>query len=47
MAGVALQNKLTEYALARALAKQDVSPQIVRELSPEQAARLLERSMFG
>jgi hypothetical protein len=40
-----LQNKLTEYGLARTLARHDVSPQLVRVMSVDDAARLLQRSM--
>ena len=38
-----LQNTLTEYGLARTLARQDVSPQFVRAVSVEEAARRLQR----
>ena len=40
-----LQNTLTEYGLSRALARQDVSPQFVREVSVEVAARQLQRRL--
>jgi hypothetical protein len=38
-----LQNSLTEYGLSRTLARQNVSPQFVREVSVEVAARHLQR----
>jgi hypothetical protein len=40
-----LQNTLTEYGLSRTLARQDVSPQFVREVSLEVAARHLQRRL--
>jgi len=38
-----LQDKLTEYGLVRTLSQQDVSPELVRLLSIDEAARLLQR----
>ncbi|WP_448029671.1 hypothetical protein [Bradyrhizobium liaoningense] len=40
-----LQNTLTEHGLARALARQDVSPEFVRAVSVEEAARHLQRQL--
>lgn len=40
-----LQNTLTEYGLSRTLARQDVSPQFVRAVSVEEAARQLQRQL--
>jgi hypothetical protein len=42
-----LQDKLTEHGLARTLGRQDVSPQLVRELTIEEAARVVQRSILG
>lgn len=41
-----LQDKLTEYGLARTLSRQDISPELVRMLSVDEAARLLQRGML-
>jgi hypothetical protein len=41
-----LQDKLTEYGLLRTLSQQDVSPELVRMLSIDEAARLLQRGML-
>lgn len=40
-----LQNTLTEHGLSRTLARQDVSPQFVRAVSVEEAARQLQRQL--
>ena len=40
-----LQDRLTEYGLVRALSRQDISPELVRVLSIDEAARLLQRGM--
>jgi hypothetical protein len=42
-----LQDRLTERGLARSLAKQDVSPQLVHVLSIEQAARASAKRSMG
>jgi hypothetical protein len=41
-----LQDKLTEYGLVRTLSRQDISPELVRVLSVEEAVRLLQRGML-
>jgi hypothetical protein len=41
-----LQDRLTEYGLVRALSRQDISPELVRVLSIDEAARLLQRGML-
>jgi hypothetical protein len=41
-----LQDKLTENGLVRALSRQDISPELVRRLSVDEAARLLQRDML-
>jgi hypothetical protein len=41
-----LQDKLTEYGLVRALSQQDVSPELVRLLSIDEAARSLQRGLL-
>ena len=41
-----LQDKLTEYGLVRTLSRQDISPELVRMLSVDEAARLLQRGML-
>ena len=38
-----LQDRFTEYDLVRALSRQDISPELVRVLSIDEAARLLQR----
>jgi hypothetical protein len=40
-----LQARLTAHGLSRTLARQDVSPQFVREVSVEEAARQLQRQL--
>jgi len=47
VAGLALQGRLTEHGLARALGRQDVSPRLLKERSPEQVARMIERQRLG
>ena len=42
-----LQDKLTEHGLARTLGRQDFSPELVRELTIEEAARVVQRSILG
>lgn len=42
---VVLQHSLTEYGLSRTLARQNVSPQFVREASVEEAARHIQRRL--
>jgi hypothetical protein len=44
--GAMVQHKLTETGLVRALSRQDISPELVRILSVDQAARLLQRGML-
>ncbi len=42
-----LQGELTEHGLARALGRQDISPELVRQLTIEEAARVVQRSILG
>lgn len=42
-----LQGKLTEHGLARTLGRQDVSPEFLRELTIEEAARVVQWSIIG
>ncbi|UVO34494.1 hypothetical protein KUL72_23745 [Bradyrhizobium arachidis] len=42
-----LQGKLTEHGLTRTLGRQDVSPELVRELTIEEAARVVQRRILG
>ena len=41
-----LQDRLTEYGLVRTLSRQDISPELVRVLSVDEAARMLQRGML-
>jgi hypothetical protein len=41
-----LQDRLTEYGLVRTLARQDISPDLVRRVSIEEAGQLLQRGML-
>ena len=41
-----LQEKLTEYGLIRSLSRQDISLELVRTLSVDEAARLLQRGLL-
>ena len=41
-----LQDRLTEYGLVRALSRQDISPELVRVLSIDEAARLLQSMLY-
>ncbi len=41
-----LQDKLTEYGLVRTLSRHDISPELVRMLSVDEAARLLQRGIL-
>lgn len=45
--GASTAGRLTENGLARALGRQDVSPRLLKELSPEQVARMIERQRYG
>jgi hypothetical protein len=44
--GEILQERLTEYGLVRTLSRQDISPELIRVLSVDEAARLLQRGML-
>ncbi len=41
-----LQDKLTEHGLVRTLSRQDISPELLRMPSVDEAARLLQRGML-
>jgi hypothetical protein len=40
-----LRQNLTEYGLVRILAREDIAPELFRELPVEDAARMIQRNM--